>query len=382
MVMVLALLVLLLLAATPAQASELVTIKTPSKHVDPATVVWNGDDHPQELRANVLLPDAYDAKRRYPVLFLLHGVGDAYDTWAKPDRGDIAETAKGFPGIIVMPEGDRGFYTNWWNEGKRGDPGWERYDLEELIPLVERKFRIRKARRWHAIAGLSMGGMGTMYLASQRPHYFGSAASFSGFVSHQSPGVDLGLQLVGGVEYEKIFGPQDGFYATGHNPSQLTDNLRHTRLYVTVGDGTPAEGQVNPPAAAVEVALKSQSDEFVAAAEESGADVTYEPLNGIHDWPEWRRALGNAMAWGFFKPVAETTRSWDLQTAMTWSRAWGFRFTFFEPPEELIHFRRSGKMLSGHGTGTVRIRTPWGRRATLKLPFERSLRKPPFRRHS
>ena len=38
----------------------------------------------------------------------------------------------------------------------------------------------------------------------------------------------------------------DGFYATGHNPSQLTDNLRHTRLYVTVGDGTPAEGQVNP----------------------------------------------------------------------------------------------------------------------------------------
>ena len=207
MVMVLALLVLLLLAATPAQASELVTLKTPSKHVDPATVVWNGDDHPQELRANVLLPDGYDAKRRYPVLFLLHGVGDAYDTWAKPERGDIEQTAKGFPGIIVMPEGDRGFYTNWWNDGKRGDPGWERYDLEELIPLVERKFRIRKARRWHAIAGLSMGGMGTMYLASQRPHYFGSAASFSGFVSHQSPGVDLGLQLVGGVEYEKIFGP-------------------------------------------------------------------------------------------------------------------------------------------------------------------------------
>jgi S-formylglutathione hydrolase FrmB len=381
--MALALLLFLLVVAAPAQAAELVTIKTPSKHVDPAVVEnWNGDDHPRELLANVLLPDAYDGERRFPVLFLLHGVGDRWDTWARPDRGDIEQTAQGFPGIIVMPEGDRGFYTNWWNEGVRGNPGWERYDLEELVPLIMRRFRVRKARRWHAIAGLSMGGMGATYLASQRPHYFGSAATFSGFVSHQMPGVDQGLALVGEVDYERIFGPQDGFYATGHNPSQLTDNLRHTRLYVTVGDGTPAEGQVNPGGAAVEAALKPQSEEFVAAADESGADVTYEPLNGIHDWPEWRRALGNAIAWGFFEPVAETTRSWDFETAMTWSRAWGFKFTFFEPPEEVIRFERRGRKLIGEGSGAVRIRTPWGRRAVLQLPFERSLRKRPFRRRA
>jgi S-formylglutathione hydrolase FrmB len=380
--MVLAFLVLLALAlAAPAQAAKLVTIDTPSKHVDPATVEsWNADE--RKLRANVLLPDSYEpaGKRRFPVLFLLHGVGDAYDTWAKPERGDIRETAKGFPGIIVMPEGDRGFYTNWWNEGRRADPGWERYDLEELIPQVERRFRIRKARRWHAIAGLSMGGMGSVYLASQRPHYFGSAASFSGFVSHQRPEVEAGLRAVGEVEYTDIFGPVDGFYATGHNPSQLTDNLRRTRLYVTVGDGTPAEGQVNPAGGLVEAGLKPQSDELVAAAETSGVDVTYEPLNGIHDWPEWRRALKNAIAWGFFKPVPETTSAWDLKTSMTWSRAWGFRFTFFEPPEELIHFQRRGRKLIGHGSGAVRVRTPSGRRALLKLPFERDLRKRPFRR--
>ena len=378
--MVLALLLLVLAAAAPAQAAELVTIKTPSRHVDPATVRFNGDDHPGDLRANVLLPDGYDGERRFPVLFLLHGVGDRYDTWANPERGDIAQTAAGFPGIIVMPEGDRGFYTNWWNEGVRGDPGWERYDLEELIPLVKRRFRVRRARRWHAIAGLSMGGMGATYLASQRPHYFGSAATFSGFVSHQSPGVDVGLGLVGEVDYEQIFGPQDGFYATGHNPSQLTDNLRHTRVYVTVGDGTPAEGQINPSAALVEAALRQQSDDFAAAAEESGVDVTYEPMNGIHDWPEWRRALGNAIDWGFFEPVRERARSWDLETAMTWSRAWGFRFTFFEPPEEVAHFQRRGPRLIAEGSGTVRVRTPWGRRAVLQLPFDRSLRKRPLKR--
>lgn len=374
--MVLALL-LLLAAAVPAQATELVTIKAPSKHVDPATVLWNGDDHPRELRANVLLPDGYDGKRRFPVLFLLHGVGDAYDTWAKPARGDVRQTARGFPGIIVMPEGDRGFYTNWWNEGRRGDPGWERYDLDELIPLVERRFKIRKKRRYHAIAGLSMGGMGSVYLASQRPHYFGSAATFSGFVSHQRPEVEAGLRAVGGVEYTDIFGPMDGFYATGHNPSKLTQNLRHTRLYVTVGDGTPAEGQVNPGGAIVEAGLKPQSDELVAAAEESGVDVTYAPLNGIHDWPEWRRALRNAIAWGFFKPVPETSTSWKYRTAMPKTRVWGFRFKFGKPPEELIHFERRGRKLIGRGSGAVRVRTPWGRRMTLELPFTRTLRKRP-----
>ena len=366
-------LLLAVLAVAPAHASELRTIKTPSKHVDPATVLWNGDDHPRELRANVLLPDGYSRTRRYPVLYLLHGVGDAYDTWAKPERGNVREIAKGFPGIIVMPEGDRGFYTNWWNDGRRADPGWERYDLEELIPLIERRFRVRKSRRWHAIAGLSMGGMGATYLASQRPHYFGSVASFSGFVSHQRPEVEAGLRAVGGVEYTDIFGPMDGFYATGHNPSELTDNLRWSRLYVTVGDGTPAEGQLNPAAALVEAGLKPQSDALVAAAEESEVDVTYVPLNGIHDWPEWRRALANALAWGFFKPVKKPTR-WRYTTAMPWSEAWGFKFTFFEPPEELVTFARDGRILAGIGTGTVRVRTPSGRTFIRKLPFTRKVR--------
>ena len=338
------------------------TIDTPSRHVA------------GKLHANVLLPDGYKAKRRYPVLYLLHGVGDAYDTWAKPERGDIENTAEGFPGIIVMPEGDKGFYTNWWNDGRRADPGWERYDLEELIPQVERRYRIRKARRWHAVAGLSMGGMGAVYLGSQLPHYFGSIATFSGFVSHQRPEVEAGLRAVGGVEYTDIFGPMDGFYATGHNPSKLTDNLRWSRLYVTVGDGTPAEGQLNPSGALVEVALKPHSDELAAAAEESGAEVTYEPLNGIHDWPEWRRALGNAIDWGFFKPVKKKPKRWQFDTAMARSRAWGFRFTMFEPPEGIVRFARDGRRLSGEGTGAVRVRTPAGRRMTLKLPFDKRFR--------
>ena len=73
-------------------------------------------------RVNVYLPDGFrrNGDERYPVLYLLHGQGDAYDSWANPDNGDLLNTAAGFPGIIVMPEGDRGFYANWWNGGRRG----------------------------------------------------------------------------------------------------------------------------------------------------------------------------------------------------------------------------------------------------------------------
>ena len=100
---------LALFAATaPAHASQLVTWTTTSRYVDPAQQDFNGPPRPKALRVNVLLPDGYTPRKRWPVLYLLHGHGDAYDSWANPKNGDVAGVAKGFPGIIVMPEGDGG----------------------------------------------------------------------------------------------------------------------------------------------------------------------------------------------------------------------------------------------------------------------------------
>ena len=108
----------------------------------------------------------------------------------------------------------------------------------ELVPLVERRLPIRRGRRWHAIAGLSMGGEATMYYASQLPGYFGAAAAFSPPVSIQRPEWPTGFNTQG-QDYNTVFGDVGGFYATGHNPLALVANLRWTRLFVGVGDGTP-----------------------------------------------------------------------------------------------------------------------------------------------
>lgn len=361
---------LAVLAAVPASASTLKTIATPSAFVDPRSVEFNGDDHPGELRANILLPDDYDPTRRYPVLFLLHGVGDSYASWADPERGDVAETAAGLDAIVVMPEAARGFYTNWWNGGRRGDPAWERFFLEELIPLVERRFPIRRGRRWHAIAGLSMGGLGATFLGSQLPGYFGSVATFSGFIQHQRPEIGLAFEGAAGRPYEQLFGPADGFYASGHNPAKLVRNLRSSRLYVTVGNGVPApEDLPNAFGAVLELELFAQAMDFVAAAERAGVEHTYVPLSGIHDWPYWRRHLRAAIEWGLFEPVPAAPREWTYSTVSQRGRAWNLDYRFDGPPDELITLSRDGAVLRGEGSGDARLAR--GRcRIEMTLPFE------------
>ncbi len=343
--------------------------------MNPADVSFNGSDHPRRLRAHVLLPDGYDGKRRFPVLFLLHGAGGRTEDWVR--TGDIANTARGLPAIVVMPEGATGFYTNWWNGGRRGAPGWERFFIDELVPLVERRFRVAPGRRNHAIAGLSMGGFGATFIGSQLPGYFGSASSFSGLLQHQRPQVEPALQAFG-ARYADVFGPQTGFYATGHNSTRLAGNLRATRLYVTVGDGSPEPGVPFDPASVglagvAEAELRGQADEFVAAARGAGADTTYVPLAGVHDWPYWRRHLREAIAWGLFKPVPEEPRSWSYRTVSQRGEMWGLRYAFRAPPSGLADFERTGARLRGRGAGTVTLEYAAGCALTAALPFDRSL---------
>lgn len=384
LVSLLAAVALLPAAAAPAPAvaeQRLITVDTPSRFVNVKTAVFNGE-RPTVLKANVLLPDGYDADpgRRWPVLYLLHGVGDTHATMAKPANGDILQTAKGFPGIVVMPEGGRGFYTDWFNGGKRADPAWESYDREELIPFIEREFRIAPGRRNHAIAGISMGGLGATYLGSQRPDYFGAVATFSGFVQHQRPTVEQGFGAVAGVDYEAIFGPLEGPYASGHNPTKLAANLRHTDVLAITGNGAPRPGVSSTPQAtagggAVEAEIAQQNEEFAAALRDAGVTLDYRPRLGVHDWPYWREHIVEAIEWGVFRDVEGRPANWTYSTIATRGRMWDLRFAFAAPPEGVVTFEREGEVLRGRGAGTVTV-SRRGCSFEVALPFERVLPEP------
>ena len=332
------------------------------------------DPRPNALKLDVYLPAGYSTHpaRRYPVLWLLHGHGDAYDSWPNAGNGDLLNTASGFGSIIVMPEGDHGWYANWWNGGARGGPAWERYHLDQLLPYVTHRLRIRHGRRWHAIAGLSMGGEGAAYYATQRPGYFGSAASFSGVLSMERPEWPTAFNTQG-EDFDTVFGGAGSFYVAGHDPTTLVDNLQATRLFVSVGDGVPdptiPSEVTNYFGAAAEAELRQHATDFVAAAQAAGEDVTYTPHQGIHTWHYWKEDLQNAIGWDLFGRPPAAHHTWTYSTVATVGRMWDIGFRFAKPPTTVETFTRNGSTLSGEGSGKVTLRLPGGCRIKPKLPF-------------
>jgi S-formylglutathione hydrolase FrmB len=376
----------LALAFPPASsAAQVLTWTTTSPYIDVSRVTFNSPPpgvppRPPALRVNVLLPNGYDGQRRFPVLYLLHGHGDSYDSWVNPDRGDLLDIARGLPAIVVMPEAATGWYTNWWDGGARGSHGlgWESYHLDQLIPMVESRLRVLPGRANHAIAGLSMGGEGAIYYAEQRPGYFGSAASFSGVLSIQRPEWPNSFDTQG-QNHNDVYGdPQaQSFYWTGHDPTALVDNLHDTRVFVTVGDGTP-----NPSSSSevrnyfgqlAERELRMHAQDFVAAAQGAGVDVTYQPRQGIHDWPYWRMHLMAALQWGFFKSVPDAPLSWRYSTVSQDGRAWDLLFHFDEPPGVVETFVRNGNTLTGQGRGDVTVQPDNSEAFSATLPFTHTL---------
>ncbi len=120
--------------------------------------------------ANVYLPPGYAAERRYPVLYLLHGLAGNHDEW----RGYVRATAildnliaegRAVPMIVVMPNGralpdDRPPPAErlFTPEHVAGFAHFERDLLEALIPAIEARYPVLADRRQRALAGLSMGG--------------------------------------------------------------------------------------------------------------------------------------------------------------------------------------------------------------------------------
>ncbi|HKZ79184.1 MAG TPA: alpha/beta hydrolase family protein [Pyrinomonadaceae bacterium] len=126
---------------------------------------------------NVILPADYYSSRtsRYPVLYLLHGLSGHYADWLT--RTNVADYAARYRMIIVMPEGNDGWYTD--SVAVPTDK-YESYILEELMADVTRRFRTIQARYGRGVAGLSMGGYGALKFGVKYPDRFVFVASMSG----------------------------------------------------------------------------------------------------------------------------------------------------------------------------------------------------------
>jgi enterochelin esterase-like enzyme len=123
-------------------------------------------------KANVYLPPGYADDRKYPVLYLLHGIGGDETEWirfATPDAlfDNLIADMKAVPMIVVIPNGralvdDRATGNNFAPERVEGFARFERDLLDHLIPDIEQKYAAFTDREHRALAGLSMGGGQTL----------------------------------------------------------------------------------------------------------------------------------------------------------------------------------------------------------------------------
>jgi enterochelin esterase-like enzyme len=129
-----------------------------------------------------LPPDYETSQRTYPVLYLLHGAGDDHTGWVQ--FGEVLHIAdktiaegQATPMIIVMPDANTG--RRGYENDVKGEWRYEDFFFEELMPFVEKNYRIKAEKRFRAVSGLSMGGGGTFTYALHHPELFSSACPLS-----------------------------------------------------------------------------------------------------------------------------------------------------------------------------------------------------------
>ncbi len=357
-------------AGPPAQ---LVTIAIPSNGLIPSQ--WLSYAGPP--RANVLLPAGYNPHQRYPLLVVLGGLDNNYDTVA---QDGFLPLFSPLDAIVVMPEGGSGWYTDWWNDGQRGGPAWESYFLDDVMPTILAKYPILPGRQYHAIAGASMGGGGSVYLAGRLPGFFGSVASLSGWVDPQyfAPLLQTFMgdvsqaPVVGDLDLFPVDGPPYGFYANGHNPVNLAENLAQTRVFESTGDGLPDNTPSTPldvEGDVLEQVIFQMNLLYEPALEKAGVDVTYQPHAGGHDIPDFMDEVQAMVAWGPFKPVVTNPSSWANETVATSGQLWDIGYRFTSPPVHVVQFHQVGGSLSISSAGTsVSITTDSGCVITTVTP--------------
>lgn len=230
----------------------------------------------------IYLPADYDSSQRsYPVLYLLHGQGGDQANWI--DYGDLQQIAdhsinsgNATPMIIVMPDATSG-RSGYFND-IRGDWNYEDFFFQELIPFIEKKYRVKPIKRSRAISGLSMGGGGTFMYALRHPELFSAAYPISAYVG---PANLEAAKLRLKAEELKLADSLVSKYYEQHNAISLINNMpddqkKAVKWYIDCGDDDYLE-----------------EGNYLAHRAMLKKEIPHEfRINdGGHNWTYWRTAL-------------------------------------------------------------------------------------------
>ena len=240
-------------------------------------------------RALVYTPPGYDKnpRDRYPMLILQHGAGENETGWTRQGRAqfildNLIAAGKARPMIVVM---DRGYAARPGQEPVTFDGNtplarvklafsvFEDVIVRDLLPVIDASYRTIPDREHRAMAGLSMGGMQTLFVALHHLDGFAYIGSFSGPIV---PDLNLQQPL---SHAQAPFDIQTAYDAAFANPASF--NSRVKLLWLGVGTAEPEWFRAGIGGA-------------VQALQAAGVRVVYFESNGTaHEWQTWRRDLND-----------------------------------------------------------------------------------------
>lgn len=230
----------------------------------------------EQRRLTVYTPAGYEdhPKRRYPVLYLLHGSGGDENAWSELGRAiqildNLIAQGKAKPMIVVMPNGNGaqqsmpGTYANSMYQpsfinSKTTDGGIETTLAHDVLPWVDSHFRTFADRNHRAIAGLSMGGFHSYYTSMNFPELFSYVGLFSAALNEDRKQAvsEIYMDVDNKLKNQMSSKPKLYFIAIGKDDFLYKEN----------------------------VTLRQNLDKM-------GAKYEYLESDGGHEWRNWRKYL-------------------------------------------------------------------------------------------
>ena len=256
----------------------------------------------KDVRYTIYLPFDYKTSNRfYPVVYLLHGFTDNDIGWIQFGEANLIvdeaiANREIAPMILVMPDGGVSYYINNYNSAIM----YEDFFIKEFIPYIESHYRIRTGKRYRGIAGLSMGGYGTLVNALKHPDMFSACAAFSAAIYNDDE-IKQVSQSDWELKYGILYGPglagKDRVNKTfiKNNPFHIIQNadpikIKQLRIYIDCGD----DDQFSESNSLFHVLLLKKKIQH-----------EFRMRDGGHRWNYWRSGLVNALKFigeGFHQP--------------------------------------------------------------------------------
>ncbi|MBO7418773.1 MAG: esterase [Bacteroidaceae bacterium] len=231
-------------------------------------------------RMYVYTPAGYDRNNKsvkYPVLYLLHGGGGDEDAWSTLGRtcqilDNLIAQGKAKPMIVVMPNGNPNQYAAQTlgipvkTDVKQYASGFDNYSslVADILPYIEKNYPVIKNRNGRAVAGLSMGGGQSFYIAFRNVDVFANVGIFSSGL--------IGATAIGGAPFD----------AEQHFPGMYTNPSKYNKfdvIYLACGE------QDNR--------IDGMLDFKQKLTDKGYKGVVWEQYPGGHEWKVWRRNLSS-----------------------------------------------------------------------------------------